>query len=340
MVFVTGGTGVLGAHLLVELCKAGKSIRAIKRPSSDLQMVKDIFNFYLYGDAEALFNQIDWVEGDILDIPILEELMTGTDIVYHCAGNVSFDKKDFQKLIKTNKLGTANMVNVALSTGVKQFCHVSSTAAIGRQKKSEVYTEKQQWVTSSENSNYAVSKYSAEMEVWRGVEEGLNATIVNPCVILGAGYWTESSLSIFDSVQNGLKFYPSGQNAFVDARDVARIMVQLIDQKIMKERFLVTSENLQFKVLFDLIADALNVKPPQISAKKWMVELGWRLERLLALITFRRPKITKETARNAMSESKYDHSKIVTALNYQFIPIKDAVKNAVAFHLQYNRKKN
>ncbi|MFK8043932.1 MAG: NAD-dependent epimerase/dehydratase family protein [Crocinitomicaceae bacterium] len=337
MIFVTGGTGVLGAHLLVELCKREESIRALKRSDSDLSMVKDIFTFYEGHDRN--YKKIEWVKGDILNVPSLETHMAGCETVYHCAGNVSFDRRDFQKLIKTNKIGTANMVNIALTSNVKQFCHVSSTAAIGRQKKSDIYTEKQQWVTSSENSNYAVSKYSAEMEVWRAIEEGLNATIVNPCVILGAGYWTESSLAIFQSVKKGLKFYPSGQNAFVDARDVAKSMVQLIDQNIMNERFLVTGENLKFKTLFDYIANALQVKPPTIAAKKWLVAIGWRLERLLAFITFRRPKITKETARSAMSSSKYDHSKLKQALNFSFTPIESAVANAVAFHAFINGKK-
>jgi len=337
MIFVTGGTGVLGAHLLVELSKYEEPIRALKRASSNLSMVKDIFTFYQGNDVN--FNKIEWVDGDILNVPSLETQMCGCQTVYHCAGNVSFDRRDFQKLIKTNKIGTANMVNIALTSHVKQFCHVSSTAAIGRQKKSDIYTEKQQWVTSSENSNYAVSKYAAEMEVWRGIEEGLNATIVNPCVILGAGYWTESSLAIFQSVKKGLKYYPSGQNAFVDARDVATSMVQLIHQNVMNERFLVTGENLKFKTLFDYIAKALQVKPPSIAAKKWLVALGWRLERMLAFVTFRRPKITKETARSAMGSSKYDHSKLQQALNFTFTPIENSVANAVAFHTFINGKK-
>lgn len=339
MIFVTGGTGVLGAHLLVKLSQNKTPIRALRRKNSNLDMITDIFQFYLDDGADEFLKKIEWVDGDILDTVSLQESMINCHTVYHCAGSVSFDRKDFQKLIKTNKIGTANMVNIALSIGVKQFCHVSSTAAIGRQKKSNVYTEKHQWVTSSENSNYAVSKYSAEMEVWRGIEEGLNATIVNPCVIIGAGYWSESSLAIFESVKKGLKFYPTGQNAFVDARDVANCMVDLVEQNIMKERFLITGENLKFKTLFNYIATELNVTPPQISAKKWMVEIGWRLEKLMALILFRRPRITKETARSAMSTSKYDHNKIIKTTNFKFTPIEDAVKNAVAFHQHVLLKK-
>ena len=340
MIFVTGGTGVLGAHLLVDLSQMESSVRALKRANSNLNMVKDVFDFYLKDKSQSFFEKIEWVNGDVLDIPSLEEHLQGCSVIYHCAGNVSFDRRDFNKLIQTNKVGTANMVNVALTSGVSHFCHVSSTAAIGRQKRSEIYTEKQQWVTSSENSNYAVSKYSAEMEVWRGIEEGLNAIIVNPSVILGAGYWTESSLTIFDSVKKGLKFYPSGKNAFVDARDVAQCMVQLIQKNILKERFLVIGENLEFKTLFNYIAKALNVKGPHIAAKKWLVNVGWRLERVLAFLTFRRPKITKETARSAMSVSQYDNSKIRNELGFTFRPIMESVENAVAFHQFMIRKKN
>ena len=330
MIFVTGGTGLLGSHLLVELAKRGQSIRALKRPSSNLTNVKNVFDFYLKDDSKTLFNTIEWVDGDINNVSSLQDTMKGCDEVYHCAGYVSFWRKDFKKLMTINKVGTANMVNVALSIGVKKFSHVSSTAAIGRNELSSEYTEANKWVTSPLNSNYAVSKYSAEMEVWRAKEEGLNVSIVNPSVILGAGNWEDSSLTLFLSVEKGIKFYTEGTNAFVDARDVAYCMAELMDKNIFSERYLTVSENVCFRDLLIMIADEIGIKRASIKVKPWMAALAWRIE-MVRSIFGSKPKITKETAYSAMNESFYSNEKITTKLNHQFIPIKDAVKNAVSF---------
>lgn len=330
MVFVTGGTGLLGSHVLVELSKRGRSIRALKRNTSDLTNVKRVFAFYLKNESKALFNSIDWVDGDINDVSSLQDTMQGCNEVYHCAGYVSFWRKDFKKLMKINKTGTANMVNVALSLGVDKFSHVSSTAAVGRNELSSSYTESNKWITSPLNSNYAVSKYSAEMEVWRAQEEGLNVSIVNPSVILGAGNWEDSSLTLFLNVEKGIKFYTEGTNAFVDARDVAFCMAELMDQNVFGERYLTISENVCFRDLFFMIADEIGTKRASIKVKPWMAAIAWRLEMVKSIVGSK-PKITKETAHSAMNESFYSNEKVRTKLNHNFITIKASIQNAVAF---------
>jgi nucleoside-diphosphate-sugar epimerase len=332
MIFVTGGTGLLGSHLLIELSKRGQKIRALKRKSSDLTEVKKLFSFYLDDSELSIFNKIQWVEGDINDVTSLPKLISGCNTVYHCAGFVSFNKKDFKKLIQINKYGTANVVNTCVKLGVQNFSYVSSTAAIGRDCKQDVITERNNWVDSKSNSNYAVSKYLGEMEAWRGQEEGLNVSIVNPSVILGAGNWNDSSLTLFKSIEKGLKFYPTGTNAFVDARDVAFCMVELIEKKMFGKRFLTISENIKFKDLFDFIANELNVSKPSIKAKSWMISVAWRVDALKNLITRQQPKITKETSASAMQINNYSNHQIVDALNINFIPIKKSVHNAVRYH--------
>lgn len=332
MIFLTGGTGLLGSHLLIELLKRGKKVRALKRKTSSLKNVQQIFNYYLGDESSDLFNSIEWIEGDINDIVSLKSVMIGCDEVYHAAGYVSFYRKDFKKLMKINKEGTANIVNVCLALGVKKLSYVSSTAAIGRDLKGTEYTEKSKWANSSENSNYAVSKYSGEMQVWRGQEEGLNTSIVNPSVILGAGNWEEGSLTLFKNVKKGLKFYTEGVNAFVDARDVAFCMVELVENNIFNERFLIISENVCFRDLFFQIADELKVKRASTKVKPWLAGLAWRIEALKSRMFGIKPKITKETARSAMSISKYSNAKITAALNHSFISINDAVKNAISYN--------
>lgn len=337
MIFVTGGTGLLGSHVLVELTKRGKKIRALKRKTSNMEQLKRTFTHYFHEQGNENFNKIEWVEGDILDVVSLEEGMRGCDTVYHCAALVSFKKRDFKNLMKINKTGTANVVNVSLHLGVDLFCHVSSTAAIGRSDTKTFYDETNKWVNTKENSNYAVSKYSAENEVWRGKEEGLDVVIINPCVILGIGNWDESSLSIFKVVKKGLKFYTTGANAFVDARDVAYVFCELAERRIINERFLVVSENVSFKVIFEKIAAAFGVKPPSIRVRKWMVGIAWRLEGILAFLFGKKQNITRETARSSMMTTKYSNEKIKAALDYEFISIEASIDHAVTYFEQQGK---
>ena len=331
MIFVTGGTGLLGRNVLIELLRRGEKIRALKRATSDLSMVRSVFRHYLGDTAEDEFGKIEWVDGDLLDLLSLRDGMAGCNVVYHCAATVSFLKRDFRKLMKVNREGTANVVNTALELGVDHLCYVSSTASVGKKEGKELRDENDKWVRSPENSGYSISKYSAEMEVWRGIEEGLPAVIVNPGLILGAGDWNDSSVSIFKVVKKGLLFFTPGVNGFVDARDVARIMTELSEKKIFNQRFLLISENLPFRTLFDWIADAFGVKRPSVRTTSLMAGLAWRWEGLLGFLFGRKQNITRETAKSAMHISTYSNEKIKAELGYEFIPIHQSVLDAVSF---------
>ncbi len=331
MVFVTGGTGLLGSHLLVELTQQHDAITAIYRDKSKIDTVKKCFDYYLKDSSELLFNKITWKECDILDIPSLEEVIQGHTIVYHCAAIVSFAKRDFNKMLEINRYGTENMVNISLEFGVEKFCFVSSTAAVGNKDIPEEVEvdENGKWILTEETSGYSVTKYSAEKEVWRGIEEGLNAVMVNPSVIFGAGDWNESSMKIFRTVKKGLKFYSPGANSFVDARDVAKIMVELMNRNVFDQRFLCIGENTTFRRLFDLIAQELEQKPPSKKVHPVLMGITWRISVFWAALTFSKPLITKSAAINAFNTIKYSNKKIKKALDYNFYTLEETVKNAV-----------
>lgn len=328
MILVTGGTGLLGSHLLYRLSFENNSIRAIYRDTAKIEHVKSIFKFYDNTHWESRFSKIEWVEGDILDLISLDDVMTGIETVYHCAGLVSFDKRHFAQLIKINREGTANVVNTCLVKGVKKLCYVSSTASIGGQVNT-ITSETTKWKQGPETSGYAISKYSGEKEVWRGVEEGLDCIIVNPSVIFGAGHWDESSLTIFRTIDKGLRFHTPGQNGFVDARDVAEIMVQLMQSEIKNERFLCVGINLPFKILLEKIAVALNKKPPTISTPKWLIGFTWRFSWLLSKFRGRSAAITRASAKTAFNKMEYDASKVKNTLNFNFRSIDDTIENTV-----------
>lgn len=331
MILVTGGTGLLGSHLIHTLVGAGQQVRATYRDKKRIEIVKALFSFY--NTSIALFNTIEWVECDVLDVVTLEEVMTGCEDVYHCAAMVSFQKKDYQQMLRINKYGTANMVNVAICLGVKRFVHVSSTAAVGKTSVDlngyRTVVETNKWVDEDNHSGYAISKYLSENEVWRGIEEGLNAVIINPSVIIGPGDWNESSLSIFRTLSKGLKFYTLGANAFVDVRDVVFAMTHLVEQpEAFKQRYLCTGTNIAFKEFFDIAAKKMNKKAPSIVAKSLLSGLAWRISWLLSFLTGYQT-ITKESASSAQAKVSYDSGKLQKVLSFNFMPLEVTIKHAI-----------
>lgn len=330
MNFVTGGTGLVGARLLFNLTLAGERVRAMKRADSDLNFVLSTFRFN-HPEGENLFNKIEWVDGDLLDVIQLEELVKDCSHVYHAAAMVSFQKKDERRLMQTNIDGTTNLINASLGNGVVKFCFVSSIAAFGREPGRGKITEESQWKQTPYNSNYAISKYGAEREVWRGSEEGLDVIIVNPSVIIGPCPLNKSTGVLFRSVLHGLPFYTLGTNGFVDVRDVSGAMVQLMKSEIKNERFILNGENLVFRDFFNLIANALNKKPPHLYARKWMSAIAWRLIAVKSLFSSTVPAITKESVSTAHMDSNYSSEKIKNKLGFEFIPIAESVGHVAEY---------
>lgn len=315
MILVTGGTGLVGAHLLLQLAESGTRVRSLYRSSQNLARTKNLFTHF--GKAE-LFEHIEWVQGDILDLPSLEEAFKGIDYVYHCAGYISFDPGDEEKLRKINIQGTANMVNCALDFGIKKFCHVSSVAALGDSRPGEAITEETEWNPEVSHSDYALSKHGGEMEVWRAWQEGLDVVIVNPGIIFGYGFWDQGSGLMFRSVKNGQYFYTKGTCGFVAVADVVKIMVQLMQSGISGEGFTIVAQNLSYKDIFDTIADGMGKKRPTIYATPGLTSIAWKIDWLLSKLFLKKRTFTKAMAVSAHAAETYDNSKVIGALNYNF----------------------
>lgn len=334
MILITGGTGFLGAHLLFKLLNEKQSIRAIYRNEKKLVNVKRIFSYYTE-DTDILFNSIDWLKADLSDIPSLTEAFEAITMVYHCAAFVSFEPDKFDILKKSNIEGTANIVNLCISNSIKKLCYVSSIAAIGEPKNDIEITEDTEWNPEADNSVYAITKYGAELEVWRGTQEGLDAVIVNPGVIIGPGIWKYGSGSIFKTVYKGLKYYTEGSLALVAVNDVVNTMVALMKSDIKNERFVVVAENWNYKKFTKTIAEALDVLPPKRKAKKVLLQLGWRLDWLSHKLFGTRRKLTKQLSTSLVSKTVYSNFKLKSHLkNTSFTSIKDAISTTATLFLK------
>ncbi|HEX2618353.1 MAG TPA: NAD-dependent epimerase/dehydratase family protein, partial [Flavobacteriales bacterium] len=279
MDLVTGGTGIVGSHVLAELLARGRPVRALVRPGTDREIVRRVLRHY-HADGDARFQRIAWAEGDLFDVLALADAMQGVEHVYHAAAMVSFDPRDNAALFATNITGTGNLVNAALEARVRRLCHVSSTASIGRRDDGALTDEHTPYVQNRNTSPYTISKHDAELEVQRGIAEGLDAVLVNPCVVLGPGIAGRSSMTMIERLRKGSRFFPPGANAVVDARDVATAMVRLMEVGTSGERHLLIGENVTYERLFTLIAAAAGRPAPTSRLKPWMLQLAWRLERL------------------------------------------------------------
>ena len=321
--FVTGGTGFVGAYLLHYLLAEGRytTIRATRRATSRMDLVADITD------------KIEWHEADINDVFALSDAMQGCDEVYHCAAFVSFDDRDRAEMFKINIEGTANVVNIALQQGIKKLGHISSIAALGRNNKSNIYSEANTWQADPLNSNYAISKFYAEQEVWRGAAEGLAVVVVNPSIIVGSGYWNGGSCALFRQVAKGLPFYPLGSTGFVDVRDVAKAICALMASDISGERYILNGVNWSYRQFFDELADELGAKRPVVAVIPLLRELAWRVEWLRARILGKKSIITRETALTSAYDFEYRTDKFAAAMpHYTFFDMEQTIADTSAIY--------
>jgi nucleoside-diphosphate-sugar epimerase len=334
---VTGGTGLVGAHLLYELTNSGLRVKALRRQQSNTEWVKKIFSYYT-NRVDELYARIEWVEGDILDYLSLEEALKGITCIYHCAAIVSFHGDDNDMMLNNNVKGTGNLIDAAIHNGVRRFCHVSSIAALGKTQDGSVITEETYWTPSKRKSGYSLSKFFSEMEVWRGIEEGLDAVIVNPSIIIGPGNWEIGSPKLFQSIWKGLKYYTKGITGFVDVRDVVKAMIILTDdsrfEEVKNQRFILNAGNLSYQDFFNKIADGLNKPRPRNFASDIKLHIAWRMAKAASFFTGKRPVITRDAVSSSNQKNHYSGEKISAKIGFKYQSLDSSIADIAELFLK------
>jgi dihydroflavonol-4-reductase len=318
MIFVTGGSGLIGSFLISALVARGHQVRALYRRQIPA------------GTAAA---QVEWVEGDLRDTLALQTALSGVTHVFHCAGLVSYAPQDEDALLQTNVEGTAAVVDACLAQPGVRLCYVSSVAALGSaappaepRPGPQVVDEDAKWDLGAEHPAYATSKYLAELEVWRGVTEGLSAVIVNPSVVLGPADWERSSTRLFRYAYQEHAFYTPGSINFVDVRDVVEAMLRLtLDTPVSGERYVLSAGAVPLREFLTQAAACFGKKPPTVAVPDWAAEVIWRLEHGRSLLTGARPLITRDTARAGRRPTEYRARKVQQQLGLQFRPLSETI---------------
>ncbi len=325
MLVVTGGNGFLGSYMVCALLQKGFEVRALKRAGADMSEFNDIATREMK-ELEGWEQKLSWAEAELTDVQSLDEAFAGAQFVFHCAAVVSFSG-GYEQMLKVNAEGTANVVNACVGAGVKKLIYASSTAALGRTDEQKMITEQTQWSDDDNNTEYAKTKHLAELEVWRGMEEGLDAVIVNPGIILGAGKWDKGSCRLFNNIHKGFKFFTRGVNGFVGVKDVAKVMLMLAESPLKGERFLLVAENSTYEDIFNMMAENLEVKAPRIEIRKSYVKwLKWPL-RFYKLLN-PASTVTEETMLTSVKVHTYDNSKIREATGFEFTPLQEVIREA------------
>lgn len=334
MILVTGGTGLVGSHLLIHLIQNGSSVKAIYRKGSLLDRVEKVFNYY-HKNGTELFQKIEWVEADLNDIPALESAFNKIEYVYHAAAFISFDPKQYNLLLKTNAQGTANIVNLCIANSIKKLCYVSTIGTIGKSLNGTIASEENEWNDQYANV-YALAKYEAEMEVWRGTQEGIPAVMVNPGVIIGPGFWNTGSGALFTTANKGYKFYPPGGTGFVTVHDVVRIMVALMDSQIQNERFITVAKNLTFNEILQKVTKPLNKPQPKIQLKYWQLEILRIGDLIRSIITGKKRSLTKKSIHSMKHRDTYSNDKIKEFINFEFESLDPTIDFSSSHFLKEN----
>ncbi len=312
-ILITGVTGLVGSELAREFSSLGR-IHGLKRANADLGAV----------DLEGL--DIHWHEGDVLDFNSILEAVEGMDLVIHAAGKVSFLPQDERVLFQVNHQGTVHVVNALLAAGVPRLVYVSTVAALGQVPDQEEYDEKSVWVDVPNPTAYALSKYKAELEVWRGEQEGLEVLVINPAVVLGKISYTRSSGGLYQAVQKGAAFFPAGNLNYIDVRDVAAITRALVEKGAWGERFVLSKESLPYEVFFQQAAAVLGGVPPKTKLPDWLISWGFPILKGLSWLVGKKLPLTAQVAKNAQRKTRYGNQKVEEYLGFEYRTIQETLE--------------
>lgn len=321
-ILITGATGITGSVITRMLVRQGyTNILALHRTPLKDHLLQDV-------NADITFQSFD-----LLDYELIESIVQPGDVIIHTAAHVGVGDEDVDYMMRINVEGTRHLVNAALVKDAAYLIHISSIAAIGRSDTTIMINEEKEWIDSKKNTPYAVSKHLSELEVFRGLAEGLPIAVLNPGVILAAGYWQQSSARIIDMVSHGLRFYTKGCNGFVDVRDIGAAVIVLLKNRYVGERFILVGHNVKYKELLTSIALALGKKPPSITVKSWMI---WPLRLTKWLLPWNKTlnAISLDYIKTASLDITYDSDKSVQMLGIDYTPIKQSIEDIASVYIE------
>jgi dihydroflavonol-4-reductase len=323
-IFITGATGFLGSNLARRLAEGGDDITILVRKGSDHPFLKNL--------------PIKRVEGDVTDLESLKAGIKNMDLVFHCAGVVSYRKSDESLMHRVNVIGTDNVCRASMEEGVKKLLYVSSTAAVGIPKDpakpaDESYPFHKKWL----KIPYMHSKKIAEENVLSYADKGLDIVSANPSTFYGAGDIKVSTGEIFRKISSGvLKSAPPGGNGVIAVEDCVDGIIKAAERGKTGERYILNAENMAFIEIFNFIAESIKKSGISRTIPGWAyspaLALANVMEKILPYAGIE-PPFSPELIKISWSYRYFDSSKAKKELGWiPHVPFKLACAEAAEFY--------
>jgi dihydroflavonol-4-reductase len=322
-VLVTGATGFIGGNLARELTKQGYRVSALVRKGANLKYLKDL--------------DIDFQEGDLRDKPSLERAMEDCEALFHVAAIYTFWAKDPRLIYETNVQGTANILSVAMSKGVKKVVYTSSESVVGIDARCSLGNENMKSDLSHIPSDYKKSKFMAEDLVFKMYGQGLPVVVVNPTTPIGPYDIkpTPTGKIVTQYLNHGMVACVNTGLNVVDVEDVARGHILALEKGRTGERYLLGNKNLTLREIMGILENLTGIRAPRINIPIMLALCaGYADEFFEGKVAGRAPHIPLGAVKAARKFRHFDCSKAIEELGMPQTPIELSFEKAVNWFRQ------
>lgn len=319
MIFLTGGSGFVGAHLARALVERDAEVRCLVRPTSDRTNLEGL--------------DVELFEGDLRDRRSLDRGLAGCETVFHCAADYRLYAPNPQEIYDVNVGGTENLLAAAAQAGVDRVVYTSSVGALGLTDDGAPADEAAPVELDDMIGHYKRSKYLAEREAERWAGEGLPVVIVNPSTPVGDRDVkpTPTGQMIVDFLNRKMPAYVDSGLNLIDVRDVAEGHLLAAERGRVGEKYILGHRNLTLKEILERLAGLTGLPAPKVRLPHWIPLTVAAVDTTLARWTGRTPRVSLESVRMSKKRMFFDASKAVSELDLPQSPVDGALARAVAW---------
>jgi len=303
-IFLTGGTGYIGRALARRLAETGNEVRALVRPTSDGEPLRQL------GIATFV--------GDIADRASMREGMSGADWVIHAAAELDLNGPQ-ERMRRANVQGSENVASLAFKLGVGRFLSISSMAYFGGSPADGSPAREDAPLQTPFPTLYSATKHSGELAIQEWAKRGLRVNTVFPSLVYGPPGKKEGANALLRGFLKGR--FPflvgaDGRMCWIYLDDLVAGMLRIVDKAPPGRGYLMTGDATTLRDLVDRVCALGGVKPPRRTLPLGLARMGLAVSRPLYRLRGRRPPFSAEQLNSLERHWNFDDSRARTELDW------------------------
>lgn len=320
-VFVTGGTGFVGSHLVRQLLESGHKVRTLVRPTSNLANLNGL--------------DIEYVQGDLRDLESLRKAVQGCSLAFHCAADYRLWAEDTNELYESNVKGTENILQACREGKVDRVVVTSSVAAVGLPKNGGPGNEEVPVTLEDMIGHYKRSKFLAEHVALKAAEEGQDVVVVNPSTPIGDRDIkpTDTGKIITRFLNGQMPAYVNTGLNLVDVEDVCRGHILAAEKGRAGERYILGGWDMTLQQILLELADITGLKAPTVELPLWFAYIVGAVDTFVCTKMHKAPNVPLEGVKMAHKLMYFSWQKAHKELGYEPKPIRPALERAVRWFI-------